>query len=57
MEGEKMELHRKRFLKLKYFSPFKILSFPLFEETLGAFLSLPLFFLRLLKTWGSDEDI
>jgi hypothetical protein len=44
MEGEKMESHRKGFLKLKYFSPLKILASPLFEETLGAFLSLPLFF-------------
>jgi hypothetical protein len=44
MEGEKMESHRKGFLKLKYFSPLKILTSSLFEETLGAFLSIPLFF-------------
>jgi hypothetical protein len=43
MDGEKMESHRKGFLNLKCFSPPKILTSPLFEETLGAFLSLPLF--------------
>jgi hypothetical protein len=31
------------FLKLKCFSPFRILTFPLFEETLRDFLFLPLF--------------
>jgi hypothetical protein len=36
-----MESHQKGFLKLKYFSPLKILTSPLFEETLG---TLPLFF-------------
>jgi hypothetical protein len=40
MEGEKMESHQKGFLKLKCFSHLKILTFPLFEETLGAFLFL-----------------
>jgi hypothetical protein len=35
-----MESHQKGFLKLKCFSPLKILTFPLFEETLGAFLFL-----------------
>jgi hypothetical protein len=39
MEGEKMESHRKGFLNLKCFSPFKILTSPLFEETLGVFFS------------------
>jgi hypothetical protein len=39
-----MESHQKGILKLKCFSPLKILISPLFEETLGAFLSLPLFF-------------
>jgi hypothetical protein len=38
MEGEKMESHQKGFLKLKYFSPLRILTPPLFEETLRAFL-------------------
>jgi hypothetical protein len=38
---------KRRFLKLKCFSPFRILTFPLFEETIGAFLFLPLFFLFL----------
>jgi hypothetical protein len=36
--------NQKRFLKLNCFSPLKILSSPLFEETLGAFIFLPLFF-------------
>jgi hypothetical protein len=40
-----MESHQNRLLKLKYFSPLKILTSPLFEETLGAFLSIPRFFL------------
>jgi hypothetical protein len=40
MEGEKMGSHRKGFLKLNCLSPLKILTFPLFEETLGAFLFL-----------------
>jgi hypothetical protein len=31
------------FLKLKCFSLIRILTFPLFEETLGAFLFLPFF--------------
>jgi hypothetical protein len=39
-----MELHRKGFLKLKCFSPLKILTSPLFEKTLDAFLSRPLYF-------------
>jgi hypothetical protein len=42
MEGEKMRSHRKGFLKLKCLSPLKMLTPPLFEETPGAFLSLPL---------------
>jgi hypothetical protein len=41
--GEKMESHQKGFLKLKYFSALKILTSPLFEEALEAFLFLPLF--------------
>jgi hypothetical protein len=54
----------KRFLKLKYFSPLKILTSPLFEETLEAFLSIPLFLpffslLRLLRgfvdIWGENH--
>jgi hypothetical protein len=43
MEGEKMESHQKGFFKLKCFSPLKILTSPLFEGTLRAFLFLPLF--------------
>jgi hypothetical protein len=45
MEREKMGSHQKGILKLKCLSPLKMLTFPLFEETLGASLSLPLFFL------------
>jgi hypothetical protein len=47
MVEEKIESHQKGFLKSKCSSPLKILTFPLFEETLGAFLPLPLFFLSL----------
>jgi hypothetical protein len=52
-----MESHQKGFLKLKCFSPLKILASPLFKETLGAFLFLPLFFssfvmFHLLRTRG-----
>jgi hypothetical protein len=43
MEGEKIGSHRKGFLKLECLSPLKMLTSPLFEETLGAFLSLPFF--------------
>jgi hypothetical protein len=50
MEEEKMESHRKGFLKLKCFSPTKILTPTLFEETLGAFLSPPLFSLFFALT-------
>jgi hypothetical protein len=39
-----MESHQKGFLKLKCFSPPRLLTSPLFEETRGAFLSLPIFF-------------
>jgi hypothetical protein len=41
MEGEKMESHQKEFLKLKCFSPLKILTSLLFEDTLGAFFHDP----------------
>jgi hypothetical protein len=37
-----MESHQKGFLKLKCFSPLRILTSPLFQETLRAFLFLPL---------------
>jgi hypothetical protein len=46
MKGRKS--HKKSFLKLKCFSPLRILPSPLFEETLGAFLFLPLFFFFFL---------
>jgi hypothetical protein len=61
MEGEKMESHWKGFLKLKCFSPLKILTSPLFEETLGAFLplflSLFFFFALSLEDLGGFDDI
>jgi hypothetical protein len=48
-----MGSHQKGFLKLKCLSPLKMLTSPLFEETLETFLSLPLFFFALLlRTWG-----
>jgi hypothetical protein len=47
-----MESHRKGFLKLKCFSPLKILTSPLFGETLGAFLSLPLSLSLCSISWG-----
>jgi hypothetical protein len=39
-------------VKLKCSSPLKILTSPLFEETLRAFLSLPLFFALSLEDLG-----
>jgi hypothetical protein len=45
MEGEKMESHQKEDFELEVFFPLKILTSPLFEETLGALFFLPLFFL------------
>jgi hypothetical protein len=58
MDGEKMESHRKGFLKLKYFSPLKILTYPLFEETLVVFLSLPLsLFCSVSWGLGGFDDI
>jgi hypothetical protein len=38
-----MGSHQKGFLKLKCISPLKMLTSPLFEETLGVFLSFSLF--------------
>jgi hypothetical protein len=43
MEGRKWNHIKKKILKLKCFSPLRILTSPLFEETLGAFLFLPIF--------------
>jgi hypothetical protein len=42
MKGEKNHIKR-RFLKLRCFSPLRILTSPLFEETLGAFFSSSFF--------------
>jgi hypothetical protein len=52
MEGEKMGSHQKGFLKLKCLSPLKMLTSSSFEETLGAFLSLPPFFAPSLEDLG-----
>jgi hypothetical protein len=53
IEGEKMESHEKGFFKSNCFSPLKILTCSLFEETLGAFLSLLFFFAPFLE--GFDD--
>jgi hypothetical protein len=45
--GENGITSKRIFLKLKYFSPLRILTSTLFEETLQAFLFLPLFFFLL----------
>jgi hypothetical protein len=42
-----MESHQKEDFELKCLSPLRILTSPLFEETLGAFLFLPLLFFFL----------
>jgi hypothetical protein len=54
MEGEKMESHKKGFLKLKYFSPLKILTSPFIWKDSGSFVSFFSFFwmLCLLRTQG-----
>jgi hypothetical protein len=59
MEGEKMRSHRKGFLKFKCISPLKMLTSHLFEETPGAFLSLPLssFFCSVSWGLGGFDDI
>jgi hypothetical protein len=57
MEGEKMGSHQEGFLKLMCLSPLKMLTSPLFEETLGAFLSLPLFFCSISWGLGGFDDI
>jgi hypothetical protein len=44
MEGEKMELHQKEDFEVEAFSPLIILTSPLFEDTLAAFLFHPLLF-------------
>jgi hypothetical protein len=54
MEGEKMGSHKKGSLKLKCLSPLKMLTSPLFEETLTSSLFLPLsfFFAPSLENLG-----
>jgi hypothetical protein len=52
MEGEKMESHQKEDFEVEVFSPLKILTPPLFEETLGVFLFLPLLFFLFFNTFS-----
>jgi hypothetical protein len=47
-EGEKIESHQKEFLKLKCFSPLKILTSPFIWRDSWSFF----FMLCLLRTWG-----
>jgi hypothetical protein len=56
MEGEKMESHKKGFLKLKCFFLSKYWLPILFEETLGAFLFPSLFFYPFIYA-PSLEDL
>jgi hypothetical protein len=51
MQGEKMESHKKEFLKLKCFSPLKILTSPSIWRDSWSFF----FMLCLLRTWGFDD--
>jgi hypothetical protein len=51
-----MESHQKGSLKLKCFSPLKILTSLLFEETLGAFFSFSFFFFSFFYA-PSLEDL
>jgi hypothetical protein len=46
--GRKWNHIKKKILMLQYFSLLRILTSPLFEETLGAFLFLPLLFFLVL---------
>jgi hypothetical protein len=52
IEGKKMNHIKKKILKLKYFSPLRILTSPLFEETLKAFLFFPLLFLSFFNMFS-----
>jgi hypothetical protein len=66
MKGEKMD-SRKKILKLKYFSPIKILTSPFYlQRLLELFFLLPLFLILSLslslfkcsvslRTWGFDD--
>jgi hypothetical protein len=49
MEDEKGNHIKKKILKLKCFSPLRILTSPLLEEIRGAFLFLPLFSFSLFS--------
>jgi hypothetical protein len=64
MEGEKMKSYKKEFLKLKCFSPLKILTSLLFEDswsflsffnTLSSSFSFFFSMHHLLRTWGFDD--
>jgi hypothetical protein len=50
--GENGITSKRIFLKLKCFSPLRILTSPLFEETLGTFLFLPLFFFLFFNNFS-----
>jgi hypothetical protein len=50
--GEHGITSKRIFLKLKCFSPLRILTSPLFEETLGAFLFLPFFLLLFFNNFS-----
>jgi hypothetical protein len=60
MEEDKMD-SRNKFLKLKYFSPLKILTSPFYlQRLLGVFFFLPLFsilFLSLFSMLHLFEDL
>jgi hypothetical protein len=57
MEGEKMESHQKEFLKLKYFSPLKILTSPFIWRDSWSFFSLSFFSCSVSWGLGGFDDI
>jgi hypothetical protein len=53
-----MESRKKEFLKLKWFSPLKILTFPFYlKETLGAFFLFSFFFNTLEAPSLEDLEV
>jgi hypothetical protein len=50
--GGENEITSKRIFEVEFFSPLKILTSPLFEETLGAFFFLSFFFAPSLEDSG-----
>jgi hypothetical protein len=55
--GENAITSKRIFLKLKCFSPLRILTSALFEETLGDFLFLPLFLFFIILYALSLENL